>query len=85
MATGPAALGPAAFYTFCQRSARYCVRVGPLLRAISVDAARWEDLRAVNGAVNSTIVERSDAEIYGREDVWALPTKARATVRIWSS
>ena len=77
MATGPSAMGPAAFYPFCQRAPRHCARVGPAMRAILVDAARWEELRAVNGAVNSTIVERSDSELYGREDVWALPAKGQ--------
>ena len=77
MPTGPAAVGPAAFYAFCQRSPRHCARVGPPLRAISLNPARWEELQAVNGAVNGTIGEQSDAEIYGREDVWALPTRGQ--------
>jgi predicted transglutaminase-like cysteine proteinase len=77
MPTGPAAIGPAAFYTFCQRSPRHCARVGPLMRTLPLDHARWEELRAVNGAVNSAIAERSDAEIFGREDVWALPIKGQ--------
>ena len=62
MPTGPAAVGPAAFYAFCQRSPRHCARVGPPLRALSLNPARWEELQA---------------EIYGREDVWALPTRGQ--------
>jgi predicted transglutaminase-like cysteine proteinase len=38
---------------------------------------RMNELRQVNSHVNDTIVEVSDMEQYGREDVWALPTSGR--------
>jgi predicted transglutaminase-like cysteine proteinase len=77
MPTGPAAVAPAAFYEFCRRSSRHCARVGPLIRTISLDAARWAELGAANEAVNSAMIQRTDAELYGREDVWALPTSGQ--------
>lgn len=35
------------------------------------------DLRQINAYVNSTIVEMSDMEQYGREDVWTLPNSGK--------
>jgi predicted transglutaminase-like cysteine proteinase len=39
--------------------------------------ARMAELQQINGHVNSTIVEVSDMEQYGREDVWTLPTSGK--------
>ena len=38
---------------------------------------RMAELQQINSHVNSTIVEVSDMEQYGREDVWALPTSGK--------
>lgn len=38
---------------------------------------RMAELQQVNTHVNATIVEVSDMEQYGREDVWTLPTSGR--------
>jgi predicted transglutaminase-like cysteine proteinase len=38
---------------------------------------RMSQLQQINSHVNSTIREVSDLEQYGREDVWALPTKGK--------
>ncbi len=44
---------------------------------IALTAERMAELVRVNGHVNSTIVEVSDMEQYGREDVWALPVNGK--------
>jgi predicted transglutaminase-like cysteine proteinase len=44
---------------------------------IVLTGQRMEELRQVNGHVNSTIVEVSDMEQYGREDVWTLPVSGK--------
>jgi predicted transglutaminase-like cysteine proteinase len=38
---------------------------------------RMSELRQINSHVNHTIVEVSDMDQYGREDVWTLPTSGR--------
>jgi predicted transglutaminase-like cysteine proteinase len=38
---------------------------------------RMSELRQINSHVNSTIVEVSDMDQYGREDVWTLPMSGR--------
>lgn len=44
---------------------------------VALSAERMAELHQVNRCVNSTIVEVSDLEQYGREDVWALPTSGK--------
>ncbi|MCB8819176.1 transglutaminase-like cysteine peptidase [Microvirga rosea] len=44
---------------------------------VTVTAERMAELQRVNTFVNSTIVEMSDMEQYGREDVWTLPTSGK--------
>lgn len=44
---------------------------------VSLTPERMAELRQVNQFVNSTIVEVTDLEQYGREDVWALPTSGK--------
>ncbi|MPR12112.1 transglutaminase-like cysteine peptidase [Microvirga tunisiensis] len=44
---------------------------------VAVTPERMSELRQINSHVNSTIVEVSDMDQYGREDVWTLPTSGR--------
>jgi predicted transglutaminase-like cysteine proteinase len=44
---------------------------------VSLTPERMSELRQINSRVNSTIVEVSDMDQYGREDVWTLPTSGR--------
>ena len=44
---------------------------------ITLTPERMAQLQQVNSHVNSTIVEVSDMEQYGREDVWTLPMSGR--------
>ncbi|PVE21327.1 hypothetical protein DC522_27190 [Microvirga sp. KLBC 81] len=46
-------------------------------RQVVLTPERMAELQKVNHHVNSTIVEVTDLEQYGREDVWALPTSGR--------
>jgi predicted transglutaminase-like cysteine proteinase len=45
--------------------------------SVSLTPERMSDLRQINSHVNTTIVDVSDMEQYGREDVWTLPTSGR--------
>ncbi|HZH12307.1 MAG TPA: transglutaminase-like cysteine peptidase [Microvirga sp.] len=47
------------------------------VQPVSLTPERMAELRQVNQYVNSTIVEVTDLEQYGREDVWALPTSGK--------
>jgi predicted transglutaminase-like cysteine proteinase len=44
---------------------------------IALTPERMFELQQVNSHVNSTIIEVSDMEQYGREDVWSLPTSGK--------
>jgi predicted transglutaminase-like cysteine proteinase len=44
---------------------------------VTLTPERMSELRQINSHVNNTIVEASDMEQYGREDVWTLPTSGR--------
>ncbi|SCY90835.1 transglutaminase-like cysteine peptidase [Microvirga guangxiensis] len=45
--------------------------------SVALTSERMAQLRQVNNYVNSTIVEVSDLEQYGRADVWALPNNGK--------
>jgi predicted transglutaminase-like cysteine proteinase len=57
------------------------VHVGPVsakpAARVTLTPERMSELRQINSHVNSTIVEVSDMDQYGREDVWTLPTSGR--------
>src|SRR3954469_7578977 len=44
---------------------------------VNLTPERMSELRQINSHVNGTIVEVSDMDQYGREDVWTLPTSGR--------
>jgi predicted transglutaminase-like cysteine proteinase len=44
---------------------------------VKLTPERMAQLQRVNNHVNSTIVEVSDLEQYGREDVWTIPTSGK--------
>lgn len=46
-------------------------------RQVVLTPERMAELQQVNRHVNSTIVEMTDLEQYGHEDVWTLPTSGR--------
>ncbi|EIM26873.1 transglutaminase-like cysteine peptidase [Microvirga lotononidis] len=52
------------------------VSAKPVAR-VALTSERMSELRQINSHVNSTIVEVSDMEQYGREDVWTLPTSGK--------
>jgi predicted transglutaminase-like cysteine proteinase len=74
MVTGPSGRGPAAFDAFCRRFPDQCGSRGARAGSIPLTAARLDELRSINRAVNASVVEKTDRDVYGREDVWAIPT-----------
>jgi predicted transglutaminase-like cysteine proteinase len=71
---GPASM-PAGFLEFCGKNRADCAaRTGRGL-LVKLDDARLLDLTVVNRTVNAAIKPATDAEIYGKEEVWAIPEK----------
>ena len=66
---------PAAFGTFCSHFASECRQQNGQGSAFHLTAQRMAELKAVNGLINRTVREATDAAIYGRADVWTLPTR----------
>src|SRR3712207_5454982 len=52
------------------------VSAKPVAR-VALTPERMSELRQINSHVNDTIVEVSDTDQYGREDVWTLPASGR--------
>jgi len=66
---------PIGHYVFCQAHMAECgVRTRRDPRVV-LTPQRWNELVAVNGAVNQQIKAATDEEIYGRPEVWAYPDK----------
>jgi predicted transglutaminase-like cysteine proteinase len=66
---------PAAFQAFCARFASECRSQNAETSPLRLTTERVAELKAVNSLVNRTVREATDAAIYGRADVWALPTR----------
>lgn len=71
--TGPAT-APAGFLEFCRGHQADCAARIDRGLLVELDDARLLDLTVVNRAVNTQIHPSTDLEIYGREEVWAMPT-----------
>ena len=73
MVVGGLTSQPIGHYEFCQRYPRECsIRLrddGPLHLTDII----WKQIVAVNTAVNEAVTAMSDADIYGKDEVWAYP------------
>lgn len=70
---GPASV-PAGYMDFCRQNPHECdARISRGL-LVKLDDARLLDLTVVNRTVNTQVKPATDQEIYGKEEVWALPT-----------
>jgi predicted transglutaminase-like cysteine proteinase len=70
-----AASAPPAFQGFCARYPADCRPQNAKAELLPLTDARLSELRAVNAQVNGSVREATDAQIYGRIDVWTLPTR----------
>jgi predicted transglutaminase-like cysteine proteinase len=73
VAEGGRTLIPPAFAVFCAQWPSDC-RVSGTSEPMRLNAALWADLREVNRSVNGSIREVSDRLVYGRADVWTIPS-----------
>lgn len=75
MVVGGLTSQPIGHYEFCQRAPGECsIRLrdeGPLHLTDLI----WKQIVAVNKAVNDAVTAMSDYDIYGKDEVWAYPTR----------
>ena len=76
MITGGLTSQPIGHYEFCQSHRSECVRKAAITTAARVTKFGWATLNEVNGAVNHEITPITDADLYGRDEVWAYPDNA---------
>lgn len=76
MVTGSVTSQPIGHYEFCRRNAGECSQRFASSPAPRLTAGGWAMLKKVNASVNGRITAMTDKEVYGREEVWAYPTRA---------
>ncbi|MCB1384853.1 MAG: transglutaminase-like cysteine peptidase [Nitratireductor sp.] len=64
---------PIGHYEYCREHREDCNIVSLAALPPRLTNARWEELVAVNIEANAAITPRTDLEIYGVEEHWALP------------
>lgn len=64
---------PVGHNEFCKRHQSECRVKSRSEARVQLTPARWNELVAVNNAVNWAITPVTDAELFGREEVWVYP------------
>ncbi|WP_425523489.1 transglutaminase-like cysteine peptidase [Jiella flava] len=64
---------PIGHYEFCKRYPSTCTS-NPTTAMLKLTPANWKRIVAVNSAVNTNILPRTDQEVYGVPEYWAYPT-----------
>jgi predicted transglutaminase-like cysteine proteinase len=67
---------PVGHYEFCQDHKAECSVVSHRTVLVKLTAERWNQLVAINSAVNDEIAPATDEEIFGRPEVWVYPDVA---------
>lgn len=65
---------PAGYHEFCKQYREECLIKTLGDARVHLTPARWNDLVAVNSAVNRAITPVTDEELFGREEVWVYPS-----------
>lgn len=76
MVTGSVTSQPIGHYEFCRLNRDECnvkSKPGTLPR---LTPRGWDVVRDINTSINAAITPATDAEVYGREEVWAYPADA---------
>jgi predicted transglutaminase-like cysteine proteinase len=74
MATAGLTTQPAGHHEFCKHHRNECQIKTRGDARVRLTPARWNELVAVNSAVNRAIKPVTDEELFGREEVWVYPT-----------
>ena len=67
-------LPPIGYVTFCREHQAECRPAGRFADRIQLTAAKFQEIQAVNTAVNTTVAPVTDLELYGKPEVWTYPT-----------
>lgn len=73
MATGGLTSQPIGHYEFCKAHRDECSIRFTNLTPAPMSAALWQQLTDVTVTVNAAVKPMSDADIYGKDEVWAYP------------
>lgn len=76
MQTGSVTSQPIGHYEFCQAHKSDCTAQGTNVNAPKITEYGWNVVRQINLAVNESIMPMTDEEMFGRQEVWTLPTEA---------
>lgn len=74
MAKGTYTTRPIGHHEFCKRHQSECRMKSHAEARVHLTSERWDELVAVNNKVNWDITPVTDAELFGREEVWGYPT-----------
>ncbi|HEY6631108.1 MAG TPA: transglutaminase-like cysteine peptidase [Rhizobiaceae bacterium] len=74
MHTGGRTTQPIGHYEFCQREPAECRQMTPRQAPVELTRQLWAAIIDVNNAVNASVTPRTDAEMWGKEEVWSYPT-----------
>jgi len=74
MASNNVTAAPSGYVAFCTRQPAECADAPGSPDVITLDAATWQTLQAINNAFNAAIRPEEDAVHYGRVDYWTIPT-----------
>ena len=72
MATFGSTTIPIGYSEYCQRYAERCERTAQG-SSVNLTPNRWKQLVSVNSEVNTSIIPRTDPEIFGVEERWVYP------------
>lgn len=73
MATGGLTSQPIGHYDFCKAHRSECSVRPANLAPATMNSKLWQQLTSVTTAVNAAVKPMSDADIYGKDEVWAYP------------
>lgn len=75
MITGGLTSQPIGHYEFCKANPEECSIRTSSRKPLRMTGRVWERIVAVNLAVNRAIRPMNDIDIYGKDEVWAYPTR----------
>jgi predicted transglutaminase-like cysteine proteinase len=74
MHTGGRTTQPIGHYEFCQREPEECRQKTAKQQPVDLTRKLWAAMIDINNAVNASVTPRTDAEMWGKEEVWSYPT-----------
>ncbi|MEM1289446.1 MAG: transglutaminase-like cysteine peptidase [Pseudomonadota bacterium] len=74
MAVLGATSAPIGYVELCQRDPSFCVQRTSNPTIVSLDDRSWRELLDINSYVNRTVLPVTDADLYGRIEVWTMPS-----------